>query len=98
ILTQIINLIFSKKNEHPINNYEQLFLNNIIINQNNDFLYKKFFFKNIYFKVNHKKNKYPFLISLFFFIFSFSIIWYIWYLSIISFVLIIINILFFIYE
>lgn len=98
IIIQIISLLFSKKISYSINNYEQLFLNNIIFNQKNDFFYKKFFYKNIFFKHFHKNSFYPFLISFFFFIFSFSIIWWLWFYSIISFILIIISIIFLLYE
>lgn len=98
ILIQIINLIFAKKNYNFINNYEQFFVNNNIINQNNDFLYKKFFLKNNFIKINHKKNIFPFLISLSLFIFSFSIIWWMWKITFLSFIFIIINIILFLYE
>ncbi|WMC19853.1 MAG: cbb3-type cytochrome c oxidase subunit I [Candidatus Carsonella ruddii] len=96
IIIQIINLLFNKKNKY-LNNYEQLFINNHIIN-NNDFFYKKFFLRNYFFKIKHKKSFFPFIISFLFFIFSFSIIWWIWKLSLITLLILIISIIIFTYE
>ncbi|AFP84036.1 cbb3-type cytochrome c oxidase subunit I [Candidatus Carsonella ruddii] len=96
IITQIINLLFNKKNL-SLNNYEQLFINNHILN-NNNFFYKKYFLKNYFFKTKHKESYYPFLISFILFLFSFFIIWWIWKFVLISFLFLIILIILYLYE
>ncbi|MFI4883854.1 MAG: cbb3-type cytochrome c oxidase subunit I [Candidatus Carsonella ruddii] len=97
IIFQFFNLFLSKKNI-KINNYEKIFLNNIIFNQNNDFLYKKYFYKNKYYKLYHKNSFYPFLINFFLFFLIFSIIWKINIITIISFLIINIFIILLLYE
>lgn len=97
IILQIFSLFFGKK-KYLISNYENLFLNNNILNQKNDFLYKKYFIKNNYFKTNHKKSILPFFISLFTFLFSFFTIWWIWKWLFLTTIILIILIILFIYE
>ncbi|AFP84216.1 cytochrome O ubiquinol oxidase subunit I [Candidatus Carsonella ruddii HT isolate Thao2000] len=96
ILLQIINFFLNKKNLN-LNNYEQLFINNHIL-KNENFLYKKYFLKNYFFKIKHEKSIFPFIISLFLFLFAFFIIWWMWDFVIITLFFLIILIILYIYE
>ncbi|AFP84396.1 cbb3-type cytochrome c oxidase subunit I [Candidatus Carsonella ruddii] len=81
IIFQLISFMFFK-NKKNINcerkifrSSEFLYFNNFLINNYNEFYYKKKYIENIFYITSHNKSYNPFLISLFFFFTSFFLIW-----------------------
>ncbi|BAF35200.1 cytochrome O ubiquinol oxidase subunit I [Candidatus Carsonella ruddii PV] len=103
VIFQLICFIFFKKNKHSYKQYiyrssEFLYFNNLLINNYNDFYYKKKYIKNIFFITSHNKSINPLLISLIIFLSVFFLIWKNFYFFKKTFLLLFFYIIIYFYE